>query len=268
MVRDANVKQSSSEKALVEANMKVDGLETEVAALKTLVLTSTPSQPNKHLHPQLLADPKAKSRSLPKQQQLQQHQQRGSSPSVPHENGSASSSPHSSITSVSSSCASAESSSLSPPKQIDPVLRKEYLSWKKAPTLDRSHPFLARIYREDIDLCLDFANGPLSSEVAEAVHSNTLSISPVKDFSSSLPRDCALLQSPVLCRYVVKIGDGQGFHVCQLSRNRIAAVCDTLTYLRYIHQGLVKAHVNDVYWEIMQLRAKMAMARLGYPISE
>ena len=34
--------------------MKVEGLETEVAALKTLVLTSTPSQPNKHLHPQVL----------------------------------------------------------------------------------------------------------------------------------------------------------------------------------------------------------------------
>ena len=39
---------------MAEANMKVEGLETEVAALKTLVLTSTPSQPNKHLHPQVL----------------------------------------------------------------------------------------------------------------------------------------------------------------------------------------------------------------------
>ena len=38
--------------------MKVEGLETEVAALKTLVLTSTPSQPNKHLHPQI--DPKGR----------------------------------------------------------------------------------------------------------------------------------------------------------------------------------------------------------------
>ena len=61
MVRDANVKQASAEKALVEANMKVEGLETEVAALKTLVLTSTPSQPNKHLHPQI--DPKNNKRA-------------------------------------------------------------------------------------------------------------------------------------------------------------------------------------------------------------
>ena len=55
MVGEANVKRASAEKSLVESNMKIDGLETEVAALKTLVLTSTPSQPNRHLHPQLTA---------------------------------------------------------------------------------------------------------------------------------------------------------------------------------------------------------------------
>ena len=53
MVQEANVKRASAEKYLAESNMKIDGLETEVAALKTLVLTSTPSQPNRHLHPQL-----------------------------------------------------------------------------------------------------------------------------------------------------------------------------------------------------------------------
>lgn len=55
MVQEANVKRASAEKYLAESNMKIDGLETEVAALKTLVLTSTPSQPNRHLHPQLSA---------------------------------------------------------------------------------------------------------------------------------------------------------------------------------------------------------------------
>jgi hypothetical protein len=33
--------------------VKVDVLQAEVDALKTLVITSTPSQPNPHLHPQL-----------------------------------------------------------------------------------------------------------------------------------------------------------------------------------------------------------------------
>ena len=37
MVQEANVKAASSERCLMEAEMKIDGLETEVAALKTLV---------------------------------------------------------------------------------------------------------------------------------------------------------------------------------------------------------------------------------------
>lgn len=53
MVREANEKQAAAEKALKESQMKVDVLTAEVAALKTLVLTSTPSRPNPHLHPQI-----------------------------------------------------------------------------------------------------------------------------------------------------------------------------------------------------------------------
>lgn len=53
MVREANEKQAAAEKALKESQMKVDVLTAEVAALKTLVLTSTPSKPNPHLHPQI-----------------------------------------------------------------------------------------------------------------------------------------------------------------------------------------------------------------------
>lgn len=44
MVNDANVKAAAAEKSLFEAKMKIEGLETEVAALKTLVLTSTPAR--------------------------------------------------------------------------------------------------------------------------------------------------------------------------------------------------------------------------------
>lgn len=53
MVREANEKRAAAEKALNESQMKVDVLTAEVAALKTLVLTSTPSRPNPHLHPQI-----------------------------------------------------------------------------------------------------------------------------------------------------------------------------------------------------------------------
>ena len=49
MVQEANIKAAAAERSLIEADMKIDGLETEVAALKTLVLTSTPARPNRHM---------------------------------------------------------------------------------------------------------------------------------------------------------------------------------------------------------------------------
>ncbi len=58
------------------------------------------------------------------------------------------------------------------------------------------------------------------------------------------------------------------YHIGQLSRNRLAAVCDLLSYMRYVRNGLVKAHVNEVYWEIMRLRRKVVMARLGFSAAD
>ena len=50
---------------------------------------------------------------------------------------------------------------------IDPGLRLEYLEWKKAPTLDRTGSrFLDRIYREDVDPCLNFAAAEPSVEAS------------------------------------------------------------------------------------------------------
>lgn len=53
MVHEANIRQAAAERALKESKMQVDVLTAEVAALKALVLTSTPSRPNPHLHPQI-----------------------------------------------------------------------------------------------------------------------------------------------------------------------------------------------------------------------
>jgi Rab-3A-interacting protein len=36
-----------------------------------------------------------------------------------------------------------------------------------------------------------------------------------------------------------------------------------LTYLRYIQLGLVKSSVDDIYWEMIRLRKRMTLARLG-----
>jgi len=53
MVDTAKGETAQAEKLLKEANGKIDVLQAEVKALKELVLTSTPSTPNKHLYPHL-----------------------------------------------------------------------------------------------------------------------------------------------------------------------------------------------------------------------
>merc|ERR1719474_242399 len=129
MVQEANIKRALAEKALAESEMKVDGLTTEVAALKALVITSTPSMPNKHLHPHL-----------------------GSHHSSGHRltsdgTESAPSSPCKENSLLNSSIQDCDQDQ----RNIDPVLREEYLTWKKAPTMSNTSPFLGRIYKEDVD---------------------------------------------------------------------------------------------------------------------
>lgn len=249
MVNEANVKRERAEKNAKEASMQIDGLTTEVAALKVMVLTSTPSHPNRHLHPQI--DPK-----------VNNHQSKSnpSSPRTPGIHSASSSSQDSSSTTEDGDPMLMENK-----LNIDPILRKEYLNWKKVPNLDRSqHPFLERIYVEDIDQTLNFADTELSSKVYDAIHDNSLSIIPISKEEMGESNQCSLLLCPMLCKYRMKLADGSNYDICQLSRNRIISVCDCLNYLRYVTQGLVKSHANDVYWEIMQLRKKILLARLGF----
>ena len=39
---------------------------------------------------------------------------------------------------------------------------------------------------------------------------------------------------------------------------------NTIVTRRYVTQGMVKSSTNDVYWEVMGLRRRMACARLGF----
>ncbi|KAJ8373773.1 hypothetical protein SKAU_G00043530 [Synaphobranchus kaupii] len=45
----------------------------------------------------------------------------------------------------------------------------------------------------------------------------------------------------------------------------ITSVCNFFTYIRYIHQGLVKQQdAEQMFWEVMQLRKEMSFAKLGF----
>lgn len=256
MVREANTKQAASEKQLKEAWGKIDMLQAEVTALKTLVITSTPSSPNWELHPQLQSPSKAVFRKG--------HGRNKSTSSAVVTAISQNATP----TPVSREC-----------KEVDSILFAEFQSWKESPTLDKSCSFLDRIYREDVGPCLDFTKQELSELVRVAVEQNTLTIEPVASQmlpvvkvsaeDSGGPKKCALSGLPRTCKHRIMLGDsGNYYYISPSCRARITAVCNFFTYIRYIQQGLVRQDVELMYWEVMRLRREMSLAKLGFYPSE
>ncbi|KAM8751832.1 guanine nucleotide exchange factor for Rab-3A isoform 3-T3 [Acanthopagrus schlegelii] len=271
MVHEANVKQAGAEKQLKEAQGKIDVLQAEVTALKTLVLTSTPSSPNRQLHPQL--------------------QSSGTRGAYKHVGG------HIRNKSVSgafpSSIGKPEPSSVSiqpaakEDREMDSVLYAEFLMWKENPSLERSSAFLSRIYREDIGPCLSFNRSELSQLVQSAVENNSLTIEPVamsalpmvkasaiecggpNGFRAAIETKCALSGMSRLCRHRIKLGDkGSYYYISPSSRARITAVCNFFTYIRYIQQGLVRHDAEQMFWEVMRLRREMTVAKLGFYLTD
>ncbi|XP_038147172.1 guanine nucleotide exchange factor for Rab-3A [Cyprinodon tularosa] len=271
MVREANVKQAGAEKQLKEAQGKIDVLQAEVTALKTLVLTSTPSSPNRQLHPQLQSSAS------------QGSYKRGAG----HiRNKSASGAFQSSPGKPEPSPVSIQSAAKEE-REMDSVLFAEFLLWKEHPCLDRSSAFLSRIYREDISPCLSFTRSELSQLVQRAVENNSLTMEPVamsalplvkasaleyggpNGFRASVETKCALSGLSRVCRHRIKLGDkGSYYYISPSSRARITAVCNFFTYIRYIQQGLVRQNAEQMFWEVMRLRREMTVAKLGFYLTD
>lgn len=253
MVSDANLKRIHTEKLLGEANQKVEVLQAEVSALKQLVLTSTPATPNKHLHPQI-DDAESPTRDKKKEKN-----------SKPFWKTHRRSTSHHQFTQEERIQAEVEYNALTDRcKEVDEVCFEEFRVWRKSPTLSRNCPFIARIAAEDICTCLNFKNSHLAERVLTCVENNSLAIEPVGG-DHVYVHECQLSGTLKVCNYKVKLGeDPEWYNISQLCRNRIAAVCDFFTYVRYIQQGLVKSEDKDVFYEIVRLRKQMALARLGY----
>uniref|UniRef100_A0A3P8TZC5 RAB3A interacting protein like 1 n=1 Tax=Amphiprion percula TaxID=161767 RepID=A0A3P8TZC5_AMPPE len=261
MVREANVKQAAAEKQLKEAQGKIDVLQAEVTALKTLVLTSTPSSPNRQLHPQL--------------------QSSGTRGAYKHVGGHVRNKSASGGFPTSSGKPEPSPVSVQPKedREMDSVLFAEFLMWKEHPSLDRSSAFLSRIYSEEIGPCLSFTRSELSQLVQSAVESNSLTIEPVAMSALPMvkasaiecggPKKCALSGMSRLCRHRIKLGDkGSYYYISPSSRARITAVCNFFTYIRYIQQGLVRHDAEQMFWEVMRLRREMTVAKLGFYLTD
>uniref|UniRef100_A0A4W3K702 RAB3A interacting protein (rabin3) n=1 Tax=Callorhinchus milii TaxID=7868 RepID=A0A4W3K702_CALMI len=247
MVREANVKQAAAEKQLKEAQGKIDVLQAEVAALKTLV-QSSPTSPSKDLQPSV---------------------------KIPFKKG------HGRNKSTSAMLSNSQELNVMQPivrdcKEVDLLLFGEFKVWKEEPAMDRACCFLDRIYKEDIYPCLTFSKSELASTILEAVESNTLSIEPVGFQSLPVvkasamecggPKKCALSGQTKTCKHRIKLGDSSSYYyVSPFCRYRIMSVCNFFTYIRYIQQGLVKQQdVEQMFWEVMHLRKEMSLAKLGF----
>ncbi|XP_051476766.1 guanine nucleotide exchange factor for Rab-3A isoform X3 [Apus apus] len=289
---------------LTASLFEIDMLQAEVTALKTLVITSTPSSPNWELHPQLQSPSKTVFRKG--------HGRNKSTSSAMVSAASQNVTPEP----VSRECKESGFPALlslllcilpgkavhityepgwqalgadgsSTLQQVDSILFAEFQAWKESPTLDKSCSFLDRIYREDVGPCLDFTKQELSELVRVAVEQNTLTIEPVASqtlpvvevsaeecggpngFRSQIITKCALSGLPRTCKHRIMLGDsGSYYYISPSCRARITAVCNFFTYIRYIQQGLVRQDVKLMYWEVMRLRREMSLAKLGFYPSE
>ncbi|KAM4747655.1 rab-3A-interacting protein [Rhinophrynus dorsalis] len=249
MVREANVKQATSEKQLKEAQGKIDFLQAEVAALKTLVLSTSPTSPTKEPQP---------------------------GGKTPFKKGHVRNKSTSSAMGGGPLDLSVMQPIVMDLKEPDLALYNEFKAWKEEPSMERTCTFLERIYKEDICPCLTFPKSELSSAVLEAVENNTLSIEPaglqpVRFVKASAvecggSKKCALSGQTKSCKHRIKLGDSSSYYyISPCCRYRIASVCNFFTYIRYIHQGLLKQQdVDQMFWEVMQLRKEMSQAKLGF----
>ena len=150
---------------LILIDWQVDVLQAEVNALKTLVITSTPSRPNAHLHPQLSNSVSSgniqttSSNGSLKLKMLGRHRRGASDCDLKYQ---------------SADVAEAEPDTAAP--EVDPVFYGEFEAWRQDPSLSKTSPFIQRLFDEDAGRCLDFPHHDLSQRVSRAVEDNTIYI--------------------------------------------------------------------------------------------
>jgi Rab-3A-interacting protein len=118
---------------------------------------------------------------------------------------------------------------------------QEFQKWLQMPSLSRDDGFLASCYVDDIQPCMRFQNRAFADNVLVSIEQNKLCMEAVAP-QISCPNYCTLSgPAPRPCKFQVKLDDTGSWHfISQGARNRVAAVCDFYSYLRYIMQGIVK----------------------------
>ncbi|CAG9536791.1 unnamed protein product [Cercopithifilaria johnstoni] len=253
MVNDAESRRAKAEKLLAESHLKVDMLMAEVEALKIIVKSpiSSTSQIT-HLTGITPQRTSLASRFLGSTRRKERHSSGNCRKS------------YTLPSSGRDSTSLAQSEQREPISEIDPIYHREFTQWKEqGASMDENSPFLSRIIAEDVYPCLNFINTKLTEQVLGAIKTNTLELEAVSE-AKPVVRTCALSMVPRFSPYKMRVnGDSEWCYISLLARNRIAAVCDFFTYIRYVNQGIVKCGVHDSYWDIITLRKNITLARLG-----
>lgn len=274
MVNVAEERRERSEKLQRESKLKVDVLQAEVDALK-LIVSASGAGFNHHnntspLHHQMKRESHSPFGRLFGRENSSKPKSSTSSPSsLPHSTSFPVKTKSASLPSTSAEkerTVSEEQRKADQIEEIDPVYYREFSSWR-----DGGHPmdasatnaFLRRIEQEDVRPCMHFENAKLADEILDAIRANSLEIEPLNEEKPAV-QTCVLSNVPRFCPYRVKTTDSsEWIKISLLARNRIAAVCDFFTYLRYLSLGMVKAGLRDSYFDVIALRKNMALARLG-----
>ncbi|KJH41457.1 GDP/GTP exchange factor Sec2p [Dictyocaulus viviparus] len=148
-------------------------------------------------------------------------------------------------------------------EEIDPILMSEFTSWREAGHPLVHHPFMERVNSEEVEPCMLFHAKELSDAILDSIAANKLELEPVNEDKPSVML-CALTNISRFCPYRVRVAEGSEWHrISLLARNRIAAVCDYYTFIRYLRVGLIKSGIRDAYFDVMTLRKNMCLAKLG-----
>ncbi|CAJ0951532.1 unnamed protein product, partial [Mesorhabditis belari] len=276
MVNLAEERKEKAEKLLKESRMKANVLQAEVEALKLLV--STPGAGGQHHtnHTSGKGKPSVFSKLLNNSSTPSHHKKSWQNDGNVPMSKKSQSLPTTIREQQERAIDEAENT-----EEIDPVFYREFVEWRDAghplswPSDSSSTPttsnapsqnnnnFICRIQREEVDPCMSFDNTELATSLITAIRGNCIEIEPVNEEKPSV-RNCALTAVPRFCPFRARASPDDEWHfISVLSRNRIAAVCDFHTYLRYVSLGIVRSGIRDTYFDVIALRKNMALARLG-----
>lgn len=259
MVNTAEARREKAEKLLTESRLEVEVLQAEVRALKELI--SAPGMGQNHF----------KQTTSPEHKSTLSKLFNGSSSSSKKQKDAANVSDKKKASSLPSTSTytltpseDREQKEANAVEEIDPILFSEFEFWREAGHPTTSHPFIDRVTVEEVEPCMLFENSELSEEIMKAIRENRVQLEPLNELKPSV-RICALTNASRFCPYRVRTGDEeQEWHyVSLIARNRIAAVCDFFTCIRYLSQGLIKPGPRDSYFHVVNLRKNMSLAKLG-----